>query len=182
MVSPQTRWQIAGDYFENCNCEVACPCIFSPSPPFTAKPTAGACEVGIAFHIDRGSFGDVTLDGLNVIVMARTPGPMADGNWSVALYLDDHADAQQQEALQAIFTGAAGGPVANLTPLISAVLGAKTVPITFNKGDKRRSVEIPGVMKMAVHAAPGLVPDKEIWAVNASPLALDGLAMAVGDE
>ena len=182
MVSGQTRWQIAGDYFENCNCDVVCPCLFSPAAPLTSRPTAGACEVGLAFHIDRGTSGDVTLDDLNAVVMARTPGVMGDGNWSVALYLDERADERQREALQAIFGGAAGGPVANLAPLISTVLGAKTVPITYTKGDKRRSVEIPGVLRMAVHAAPSVVPDKEIWATNAHPFAPEGLAMAVGDE
>lgn len=182
MVSPQTRWQIAGDYFENCNCAVACPCLFSAAAPLTARPTEGACEVGLAYHIERGRFGDVALDDLNVVVMARAPGPMAEGNWSVALYLDSRADERQREALQAIFGGAAGGPLANLAPLISTVLGAKTAPITFSKDGKRRSVEIPGVLRLAVHAAPSVVPDKEIWAVNAHPLFPEGVAMAVGDE
>jgi hypothetical protein len=27
MASTQTRWQLAGDYFENCNCDVVCPCL-----------------------------------------------------------------------------------------------------------------------------------------------------------
>ena len=38
-------WSIAGEYFENCNCTVACPCIFSANAPFTSQPTEGACEV-----------------------------------------------------------------------------------------------------------------------------------------
>jgi hypothetical protein len=50
---------------------------------------------------------------------------------------------QQSQALQAIFTGADGGPMAALAPLISTVLGAKAVPINFQKEGKRRSVEIP---------------------------------------
>jgi hypothetical protein len=35
MASTQTRWQLAGDYFENCNCDVVCPCLFSPNAPLT---------------------------------------------------------------------------------------------------------------------------------------------------
>ena len=92
MASTQTRWQIAGDYFENCNCNVVCPCLFSPNAPLTSKPTVGACEVAFGFHVDRGDYGGVTLDGLNVALIARTPGAMAEGNWSVALYLDERAD------------------------------------------------------------------------------------------
>lgn len=174
-------WQITGDYFENCNCDVVCPCLFSPNAPLTSKPTAGACEVAFGFHIDRGSYDATTLDGLNVAMIARTPGPMAQGNWSVALYLDERADEQQRQALQSIFTGAVGGPLATLTPLISTVLGAKTVPITFHKEGKRRSIDIPSVMQMAVRALPSLNPDEEIWAKNAHPFA-SSVSLAVGEE
>jgi hypothetical protein len=175
-------WQIAGDYFENCNCNMVCPCVFSPGQLFTAKPTNGFCEVGFAFHIDHGLYGDVALDGLNAIVMARAPGTMADGNWSVAVYLDDRADNRQRDALQTIFTGSAGGPLGGLAPLISTVLGIKSVPISYEKQRKRRAVRIPNLMQMGVHAAPGLDPDKEVFATNAHPFAPEGVAMAVGDE
>lgn len=182
MTPTQTRWQFTGEYFENCNCDVVCPCLFSPLTPFTAKPTQGACEVAFAFHVDHGTYGDVTLDGLNAVVIARTPGPMADGNWSVAAYLDERADDQQRGALQAIFTGANGGPMGDFASLVSNVLGAKTAAITFTKEGLRRSVEIPGTMHMSVHAAPSLVPGKEIWAQNAHDFNLAGVAMAVGDQ
>ncbi|MGZ3638773.1 MAG: DUF1326 domain-containing protein [Ktedonobacterales bacterium] len=181
MASVATQWQITGDYFENCNCDVVCPCFFSPNPPLTSHPTAGACEVAFGFHIDRGSYGDVSLDGLNVGMMARTPGPMGDGNWSVAIYLDERADQRQQQALQAIFTGASGGPMAILAPLISQVLGVTTAPITFHKNGRNRALEIPGTAKLAVHAAPSVVPNQEIWASNAHPFNLEGVALAVGD-
>jgi hypothetical protein len=107
---------------------------------------------------------------------------MAEGNWSVALYLDERADEQQSQALQAIFGGSAGGPLAALAPLISTVLGAKVMPITFHKEGKHRSMAIPGIMQMAVHAIPSLLPDEVIWAQNAHPFAPTGLALAVGDE
>jgi len=181
MASTQTRWQIAGDYFENCNCDVVCPCLFSPNAPLTSQPTAGACEVAFAFHIDQGSYGSSTLDGLNIAMIVRTPGPMAEGNWSAALYLDERADEQQCQALQAIFTGSVGGPLAALAPLISTILGVKTVPITFHKEGKSRSVEIPSIMQLAVHAVPSLNPDEEIWAKNAHFIA-PSVALAVGDE
>jgi hypothetical protein len=175
------RWKIAGDYFENCNCDVVCPCLFSSGPVLTGKPTYGFCEVAIAFHIDQGSYGDATLDGLNAVLTARTTGVMAEGDWSVAVYLDERADERQRDALQNIFTGSAGGPLGGLAPLISNVLGIKSVPITYQKQGKRRAVEIPNLMHMAVHAAPGLDPEKEIMAANAHPFAPEGVALAVGD-
>jgi hypothetical protein len=75
----------------------------------TSKPTQGACEVALVFHIDRSNFDGVSLDGLNVALIARAPGPMAEGNWTVAAYIDERADDKQTEALGTIFTGAAGG-------------------------------------------------------------------------
>src|SRR5260370_17975293 len=178
MASTQTRWQIAGDYFENCNCAVVCPCLLSPNQPLTSRPTEGACEVAFAFHINSGSYGKITLDGLNVAMTARTPGPMAEGNWSVALYLDERANEQQRQAFEAIFSGSAGGPLGALTPLISTVLGAKTVPITFNIAGKRRSVEIPNIMHLSVHPLPSMDPNNQTWALNSHPspsqLALPG--------
>ena len=56
------------------------------------------------FHIESGRYDGIALDGLNVALAVHTPGPMADGNWSVAAYIDQRADDKQTEALGAIFT------------------------------------------------------------------------------
>jgi hypothetical protein len=77
-------------------------------------------------------YGDIALDGLNVALAIHTPGPIADGNWPVAAYIDERADDKQTKALDAIFTGAAGGPMAAFAPLIGKNLGVKKVPITFD--------------------------------------------------
>lgn len=176
-------WQITGDYFENCNCAVVCPCLFSPNAPMTSSPTEGACEVAFAFHLERGRYGDVALDGLNAALIARTPGPMMEGDWTAALYVDERADERQRGALQAIFTGAAGGTMGAFAPLISKVLGVKAVPIAWRKEGKRRAVEIPGVMNLAVRAAPSAMgEDREVVAVNAHPFAPDGVVVAVGED
>jgi hypothetical protein len=181
MATSDTRWRITGDYFENCNCDLVCPCLFSSAPPFTSRPTQGACEVAMGFHIDHGTFGDVALDGLNVAMLVRTPGPMAEGDWTVALYVDERADEPQREGLTAIFSGAAGGTMGNFAPLISKVLGVVPAPIHWHAEDLRRSIEIPGRMAMGVAAAPSVVPDEAIWARNAHPFASE-VAMAVGTE
>ncbi|MBX5444755.1 DUF1326 domain-containing protein [Sphaerobacter sp.] len=178
-MTASSGWQIEGDYFENCNCDVVCPCLFSSAPPFTSQPTQGACEVAFGFHIDRGHYQGVSLDGLNAAAIVRTPGPMGQGNWSFAAYLDERATDEQRAALQAIFTGAAGGPIALLTPLVSTILGVKTAPITYRREGKRRSMEIPSVLSMGVQPAPSFDPDHEIWAENAHPFA-SKVAFAVG--
>ncbi|MFN8593070.1 MAG: DUF1326 domain-containing protein [Thermomicrobiales bacterium] len=175
------QWSIRGEYFENCNCTVVCPCLFSTKAPLTSTPTEGACEVGFAFHLDHGNFGDVPLDGLNVAMIARTPGPMIEGNWLAALYVDERADERQRDALQAIFTGQVGGVMGGFAPLIGEVLGIKPARIDYHVEGKRRSVEIPGVMHMAVQPVPSVMgEDREIVAINAHPFAPEGLVMAVG--
>lgn len=181
-ITSQSTWHIEGEYCENCNCDVVCPCLFSPLQPMTSSPTQGACEVAFGFHVERGSFGDVSLDGLNTALIARTPGPMADGNWQVALYIDDQAAEDQHAALQAIFTGSAGGVMASLAPLIGEVLGVRSASIRWQKDGKRRSVEVDDVMAVSVRATPSIDPDGEIWARNAHPFAPQGVAMAVGED
>src|SRR5215468_11448544 len=161
-MATQPRWQLAGDYFENCNCNVVCPCLVSTGAPLTSKPTQGVCDVALIFHINNGNYGSVRLDGLNVAVVAHTPGPMANGNWTVAAYIDERADEKQTEALGAIFTGAAGGPMAAFAPLISKNLGVKKVPITYRVDGKKRSAEIPGILHMSVDPLPTAHPSGEM--------------------
>ena len=106
---------------------------------------------------------------------------MGEGNWQVALYLDERADERQNEALQAIFTGSAGGVMGSLAPLIGEVLGVRSASINWRKEGKERSVDVDDVMALAIHAAPSINPDGEIWATNAHPFAPEGVAMAVGN-
>ena len=175
-------WQLTGDYFENCNCDVVCPCLASSVAPLTARPSRGVCDVALIFHIDKGNYGDVALDGLNVSVIVHTPGPMADGNWTAAAYIDERADDQQTAALGAIFTGVEGGPMAAFAPLISTQLGVKKVPILYSIQGKRRSAEIPGIMQMAVEPIPTMHPSGEIWTTLGHPVAPDRIALAMGSS
>jgi hypothetical protein len=179
-MATQVQWRFTGDYFENCNCSVVCPCLVSKAAPLSSRPTEGVCDVVAIFHIDKGSYGDVLLDGLNVAVAIHTPGPMGDGNWSVGAYIDERADDKQTEALGAIFTGAAGGPMAAFAPLISNNLGAKKVPISYRIEGKMRSAEIPGILCMAVEPLPTMHPSGEMWASTGHPISPDKLALAMG--
>ena len=173
-------WQISGDYFENCNCSVVCPCLISKSAPLTSKPTEGVCDVALMFHIDNGSYEGTALDNLNVALAVHTPGPMANGDWSVAAYIDERANEKQTEALGAIFTGAAGGPMAHFAPLIAKNLGVKKVPIAYSVKGKTRSAEIPGILHMSVDPLPTAHPSGEMWANVGHPVSPDKLALAVG--
>ncbi len=129
MSQAASRWEISGEYFENCSCEVVCPCEVSSQGPLQAKPDQGYCNVYLVFHVNQGRYGGVDLAGLNAVLAVHSPGPMAQGNWTVAAYVDARASAEQQSALGTIFSGGAGGPLAALGPLVGNNLGAKAVPL-----------------------------------------------------
>jgi hypothetical protein len=176
----QAKWSLSGDYFENCNCAVVCPCLISPAAPLTARPTEGDCHVALFFHIDKGAYGDVKLDGLNAVVCASTDGPMGNGNWTAAAYIDERADDRQTEALGAVFSGGAGGPMAAFAPLMGKNLGVRKAPIAFKIDGKVRSGEIPGVISMSVEPLPTMAEGGEIWAATGHPVNPTRLAFAVG--
>lgn len=181
-MATQSRWRLSGDYFENCNCDVVCPCLVSTSAPMTARPSQGVCDVVLIFHIDKGSYDQTPLDGLNVVVIAHAPGPMGEGNWTLAAYIDERADDKQAQALGAIFGGAEGGPMAAFVPLVGKHLGAKKVPITFTVDGNTRSAEIPGILHMIVDPLPTMHPSGVIWGAIGHPVAPDRLAFGVGHE
>ena len=178
-MATQQKWHLSGDYFENCNCNVVCPCLVSTNAPLTSRPSQGTCDVALVFHIDKGMYGNVPLDGLNVAVIAHTPGVMSEGNWTLAAYVDERADEQQAAALGAIFSGAEGGPVSHFAPLVGKHLGVKRAAIKYTIAGKSRSAEIPGIMNMAVDPLPTAHNSGEILATVGHPVA-DTLALAVG--
>jgi hypothetical protein len=145
-------WQIRGQYMETCNCDYLCPC------PLTglARSTHGQCVFAMAFHIDEGNFDGTSLDGLNFVIVGRTPGEMVEGNWEVGLIADERADQKQQEALAQIAGGQAGGPVANLAPLIGNFLGVESKPIRFEGQGSDWSVDVPDMIEQAVRGAEGM--------------------------
>ena len=122
-------WQIQGQYMETCNCAYLCPCIVTN---LTGKPTEGGCKAVIGMQIEKGQKDGVRLDGLAFAVVVSSPGPMADGDMTVGLIVDERADQQQTDAIAAISTGAAGGPMAVLAPLVGRVAGVEKRPIRFD--------------------------------------------------
>ena len=132
-----SAWKITGQYMETCNCAFLCPCITSN---LTARPTEGDCKAAITMHIDKGAKDGVKLDGLSFIVMMHSPGAMGEGNITVGLIVDDTASDQQLEAISAIATGAAGGPMAALGPLVGRIAGVERRPILFEADGLNRTV------------------------------------------
>jgi hypothetical protein len=113
----------------------------------------------MAFKVDRGSYGTVSLDGLGFIVLGLTPEAMGKGNWSVGVIADDRASTEQRDAIAAIASGAAGGPMAALSGLVGTLLGVESAPIRFDRRGVTWSVKAANFVDMAAEGAMGLNPN-----------------------
>ena len=168
-------WNVSGQYYETCNCDFVCPCV---PGQLAARPTKGDCQFAMAFQIERGSYGAVSLDGLGFIVLGLTPQEMGKGNWSVGLVTDARASAEQREAMTAIASGAAGGPMAALSGLIGQFLGVESAPIAFDRRGATWSVQASTLVDMAAVGARGLNPDAELRLENTGHPAADKFTLA----
>lgn len=148
-VAEAATWQVEGDYFESCNCEVACPCTF------LSMPSHGYCDVFVAWRIEHGRYGRIPLDGLAVVAAFHIPGHIAAGGYTLALYLDDRATPEQLGALEAIFSGRAGGGLKHLARLVSDFRGARPARIAFMVDGRRRSLRVDDVLEARIEALPG---------------------------
>jgi len=162
-------WRIDGQYMETCNCAYLCPC--APSH-LTARPTEGDCKAAIAMRIDKGEKDGVKLDGLSFIVMMHAPKAMAEGNMTVGLSVDERSNDKQVEAIGAIATGAAGGPMAALGPLVGKVAGVEKRPIRFDVDGMKFAVRAGELVDQACEGVAGAVRTNE-------PLSLDNTAHPV---
>ena len=169
-------WKIAGEYMETCNCTFLCPCI---ATNLAARPSEGDCKVAIAMRIDQGSKDGVSLDGLAFVLVMHAPGVMADGNIKVGLIVDERADEAQAKAIADIATGAAGGPMAALGPLVGEVLGIEKRPIRFEMDGLARRVSAGDLVDQSLAGLPSAVREGEpMWIDNTLHPANARLALA----
>jgi hypothetical protein len=149
-------WNISGQYFETCSCDFVCPCILGQ---MAVRPSKDSCTFAMTLQIEHGSFGNVPLDGLTFIVLGMTPEEMGKGNWSVGLVIDERATADQRDAITAIASGAAGGPMAPLSGLIGTFLGAESAAIRVDRNGKSFTVSAGALVDMAGEGAMGIDPN-----------------------
>jgi hypothetical protein len=149
-------WNISGQYFETCSCDFICPCI---TGQMAVRPSKGSCTFAMTMQIERGSFGSVPLNGLSFIMLGYTPEEMGKGNWSVGLVIDERATAEQRDAITAIASGAAGGPMAPVSGLIGKFLGAESAAIQFDRSGLKFTVKAGNLVDMAAEGQMGIDPN-----------------------
>jgi hypothetical protein len=169
-------WRIEGQYMETCNCTFVCPCIGSN---LTAQPTEGDCKAAIALKVEKGDKDGVALDGLAFIVLLFSPKAMAEGGMTVGLIVDERASDAQVEAIGAIASGAAGGPMAALAPLVSGMAGVEKRPIQFEIAGMKRTVTAGDLIDQSCEGVPGPArPGEPIYLDNTCHPANPKLALA----
>lgn len=156
-------WRLQGEIALNCNCKVFCPCVVSLGEH---PPTEGRCFAWAGIHIDKGSWGDLALDELNVAMLLDIPGRMSDGGWSAAAYIDDKASPEQAAALEQILSGAAKGTTGLFSLLVSNFLGVKQVPITYELNGKARRYVIPKILDGTVEPIVGSNSEEDVVIKN----------------
>lgn len=166
-------WKASGQYYETCSCDFVCPCILGQ---MAASPSKGSCTFAMAFQIERGSYGAVSLDGLGFIVLGLTPEAMGKGNWSVGVIADERASAEQRDAIAAIASGSAGGPMSAVSGLVGKFLGVESAPIRFERNGVKWAVKASNLVDMAAEGAMGINPSV------AEPLHLDKTGHPANDR
>ena len=132
-------WNIEGTYFENCSCDVICPCTWSS---LSRPATHDFCKFLLVIHVDSGDVEGTDVAGRTFATLVETPKLMMDGNWKVGLFVDDQASEEQLGAITKVVSGELGGPMAMLAPLITDFLGVEQAPIEFSEADGLHSVKI----------------------------------------
>jgi hypothetical protein len=144
----KASWKISGTMEEACSCEAACPCWFD------SKPSRSHCSGGQVNFIDKGSYGDISLDGLAVATMGQNPDGTgmieSFGTWEFAdIYIDEKASPQQRQALEVIAktTLPLGAP-----PERTRI---RYVPITRKVTGSDHIITIGSVASFSGHLIPG---------------------------
>jgi hypothetical protein len=119
-------YHLEGRLLEVCNCRVLCPCWIGEDPD------NGTCDTIVSWRFDKGQIDGVDVAGTTIAAIAHVPGNILEGNWTAAIYLSDNVTPKQEEAILKVYTGKAGGPVADLAKLIGTVVSVEKVPIRFD--------------------------------------------------
>ena len=110
-----TDWEIHGMMFSNCTCAYGCPC------QFNALPTYGHCHAICFLKVDRGRFGDASLDGLNAAFAVAWPGAVHQGHGTMQPAIDERGNDSQRAGLLSILTAKDTDPMATVFAIYTAM-------------------------------------------------------------
>jgi hypothetical protein len=139
-------WKLEGQYFENCSCDVPCPCTVS----LDLGADRDRCHFFLVFQVESGEVDGVDVSGLTVAAIGDTPKVMSEGNWRLGVLIDERASDEQADKLGAVFSGQLGGPMEALAPLVGEQLGAEraAMEVSHQNGTHRIKVGQDGEIEV----------------------------------
>lgn len=151
------KWNMKADYVETCNCDYGCPCNFN------GLPTYGFCRALVFYHIRNGKYGNVVLDGIDVITAGSWPKAIHEGNGTAQLFVSKKATADQRKAVVEIFSGKAkgDGPFAIFAGTYKYLLEPQFVDIIAKIDGKKSSFSVPGLIDVQVESFKNPVTGEE---------------------
>lgn len=153
-------YKLEGDLLEVCNCDVLCPCWIGEDPD------NGTCDSVMGYNVRSGSIDGVDVSGRTVAFAVHIPGNVLAGNWKVALFVDDKASDEQNDALISAFSGKMGGPLADTAALIGEVAAVERVPIKFDVKEGKGTLVIGDVAECVMEPYRG--PTGQVTTLNES--------------
>src|SRR5436190_18568408 len=165
-------WNLDGSYFETCSCDVVCPCTAS----LAVGATNDGCNITQVFSVKGGEVEGTDVSGLTVAAIGDTPKVMSDGNWRLGVVIDAAASDEQAEKLGAVFSGALGGPMEALGPLVGENLGVERAPIEVKEDGLSHSVKIGDLVDLEIE---DVVP---FGVETGEPAKITGIFHPVGSE
>jgi hypothetical protein len=154
-------YQLQGTLLEACTCNVLCPCWIGEDPD------GGTCQSIMAYHLDGGTIDGVDVSGLTLAAVVFIPGNVLAGNWKQAVFVDDRATDEQEQALLAAFGGALGGPLGDLAGLVGERLAVTRAPISHEIHEGRGTIQVGGDAAVAA-MEPYRGPDGSVTTLNNS--------------
>ena len=147
-MSNYDSWNVAGTYYEVCNCDAVCPCRRhgekkegAPPMAFVILPYPGTSPRGRPM---------VDLSNLSVVLAGSYNDDEAGSPWRVIIYVDERGNTSQQQALADIFLGRSGGDTSkNFASVIGEVYAIRAAKIALEHSSNQERMEVKGFVSAA---------------------------------
>ena len=131
---------LKGTLLGACNCDWGCPCNFE------APPTPGWCEGVYVWHLERGHYAGVTLDGSTFAMGSRYPGAVHEGNGTTVFMIDERVPVERRGVIESMIQEIS--PFNIFMDLTSNFLGFRYLPFNLRLEGIRSRVTIQDTFEM----------------------------------
>ena len=139
-------WVMQGTEVTTCNCNIGCPC------QFNALPSHGHCRAYMFMQIDRGHFGEVSLDGLRWGALFAWPGPIHLGGGTAMVVIQEGASPEQRAAIETVASGQETEPGSLITQVFSTTLSSvlptqvRPIDLSIDLAARTARVRVTGLL------------------------------------